>query len=372
MIIKRVVLGGLILFLVLLTNTRLSLVFAFSSRLEIMEEVLTNLEHSQELGEITSQRPAQKHRVVADAKEKEYWIFTLGSEQLYVGLGLGLKSGYINGDTTYHISFAGGESELEFPLDNVLWGITASFAYKGKKDQEIEIKQHKDKAMLSVEWITNIDKDAGKMKDSDWTDGDGHPGLDIYSESDADLRINMVDTNFICNFWPRENISIGPIVGYRYQKFEYDISNTDQVGYGPYHPAYTGFTSGKTLDYEVEYKIPYLGIISDLLLGDKFQLSLKFGYAPWVDAKDRDDHILRYKLSIGDCKGDAYFLDLNAAWVVLPNWLLQIEGKYMDIDTKGTQHQKFYAGSSQGVTADVNDKITSSLSIVSAKLKYSF
>jgi outer membrane protease len=300
----------------------------------------------------------------------------------YAYMTLGLQTGYITGNTTYHISFSeevlgvvyNGDSELEFPLDNFLWGIEGGVGYKNINNEK------QDRARLTLRWLTDVNNGAGKMKDSDWLNdaydiyyyGITHPGLDIYSESDADLDTNMVDVNYTFNFCPTENISIGSTIGYKYQKFKYDISNLNQVGYGPYEDDYTGSVSGRVLDYKVEYKIPYLGLSTDLLLGDKFQLNLQFGYSPWADAKDRDDHLLRYKLSTADCDGDAYLINLNANWEFLPAWILQVGSEYVNIDTDGTQHQFFYAGDYVGTTYDVDDKITSKYYLVNAAIKYAF
>ncbi len=292
---------------------------------------------------------------------------------------LGLQTGYIRGDTTYHINFTEaviyeGESELEFPLDNFLLGVEAALAYKNPYNEK------QDRARLTLGWFTDITNDAGEMKDSDWLNdaydiyyyGTTHPGLDIYSESEADADVDIIDINYVFSFYPAENISIGPMVGYRYQKFEYEISDTNQVGYGPYAGDYTTYVTGNTLDYEVEYKIPYFGFNTNVLFGDKFQLNLRFGYSPSANAEDRDDHILRYKLSEGDCDGDAYIVNVDANWQFLPNWVLQISGEFTDIDTDGTQHQSYYAGPYVGVTSDVDDRITSCFWIASAVVKYRF
>jgi len=300
--------------------------------------------------------------------------FLLG-ENIYTTLGL--QSGYITGDTTYHINFSeevlgtvySGESELEFPLDNFLWGIEGGLGYRNINNEK------QDRARLTLSWFTNIDNDAGTMKDSDWLNdaydiyytGSPHPGLDMYTESDADLDTNIIDINGVYNFCPTENISIGPMIGYKYQKFEYGIN-----GYwGTYYDVPVS-GSGKVLDYEVTYHIPYFGLSTDFLLGDKFQTNLRFGYSPWASAKDRDDHLLTYALRKADCDGDAYLINLNASWKFLPAWILQVGGEYVNIDTKGTQHLFYYAGSSAGSTADVDDKITSSSWLISAVVKYKF
>lgn len=293
---------------------------------------------------------------------KEGWEFNGG--RLY--LDIGLQSAYLKGDTTYHISFPGGESELEFPLKTFLWGPKVGLGYKNPQGQE--------KIRLNARWLTNIGHGSGKMKDSDWIEDeyDGHPGLDIYSESNIKLKANIVDMDVIYNFWPAKNLSIGPMLGYKYQQFKYDVSDTNQVGYGPWAPFATAYVPGKTLDYKVTYHIPYFGLNSDVLLGEKFQANMKLGYTPWAFAKDRDDHVLRYKLSKGDTDGYAYIANLNANWNFLPHWFLGVDGEYMKIHTTGTQHQSFYAGPYVGTTYDVDDKITSEQWLFTAMVTYRF
>jgi outer membrane protease len=300
--------------------------------------------------------------------------FELNGGFLY--LDTTLESGYLRGDTTYHISYyegaSGIESELEFPLKTFLIGPKIGWGYKNPQNQ--------DKFQLNIKWLTNIGHGSGKMEDSDWLTedqdimlvGSANPGLDIYSESDIKLRLHIVDVNAVYKFWPIKSLSVGPMVGYKFQQFKYDVSNTNQVGYGPYAPFYTVYIPGKTLDYEVTYHIPYFGLNSDALLGKKFQANVKLGYAPWAFAKDRDDHILRYKLSKGDTDGYAYMASLNGSWSFLPHWFLTIGGEYVKIHTTGTQHQSFYAGPLVGTTYDVDDKITSSQWFFSAMITYRF
>jgi outer membrane protease len=297
--------------------------------------------------------------------------FELSGDVLY--LDIGLESGYLRGDTTYNISFPGGESELEFPLKTFLMGPKIGWGYKNHRNQ--------DKFRLNVKWLTNIGHGSGKVKDSDWIDDDAsfleipgysHPGLDIYSESDIKLRLHVVDVNAAYKFWPIRNLSVGPMVGYKFQQFKYDVSNLNQVGYGLYAPLFTEYVAEKWLDYKVRYHIPYFGLSSDALFGEKFQANMKLGYAPWAFAKDRDDHILRYKLSKGDTDGYAYMANLNGSWNFLSHWSLTIGGEYTKIHTTGTQHQSFYAGPYVGLTADVDDKITSSQWFFSAMITYRF
>jgi outer membrane protease len=132
---------------------------------------------------------------------------------------LGVGVGHLTGNTLYHISAydatGGIESELEFPLKTFLLGLEYGYVGRNARGQ--------DALKIGVQWYTNIDRGSGKLKDSDWlTDnfdiqappsppnppnsGFPHPGLDIYSESDIDLKANIIDLRASYSFWPSTRI----------------------------------------------------------------------------------------------------------------------------------------------------------------------
>ena len=304
-------------------------------------------------------------------KEKAEEGYPVGSGRMYFDLGV--QFGHLDGDTTYRISFDGGESELEFPLDIYLFGGVFGWGYKNAQKQE--------KMRLEIRWLTDVSDGKEKMKDSDWFDDDAsvlgvpgysHPGKDIYSESDIKLKARVFDVNLTYSFWPVRNVSIGPMAGYRHQFFDYDVSNTNQIGYDLYAPSYTASVRGRTLEYEVTYRIPYFGLNSNLLLGKRFRTNLSFCYAPRATADDKDDHVLRYKLSEANADGHAYISNLNVNWNVMAHLHLSLGGEYMKIHTTGTQHQSFYGGPYYGVTYNVDDKITSSQLYLYGVITYRF
>jgi outer membrane protease len=291
-----------------------------------------------------------------------------------------LRYGILNGYTKYRIEFSGGASELEFPLNNSMWGATAGFTFK--KDP----KDMNNAAKLEFRWYTNTGRDAGKLKDSDWIDddigyfrdvfgvnlGQNHSGVDIYSESEASAEARFIDVNYFYNLYPDQYLSFGPKIGYQTIRFAYDINNVNQVGYGPYAPYETLSQNGKVLDYQVDYDLIYLGV--DVVLGspDKVLCTAGFGYSPWTKAKDRDDHIARFKLSEADASGDGYLLDGSADWRFLPNWGLTASGQYTKVHTTGTQHQSFYDGPLVGTTYDVDDIISAYWWQANLGIKYFF
>jgi outer membrane protease len=288
--------------------------------------------------------------------------------------GFGL--GYLTGNTLYHISVydatGGIESELEFPLNTVLFSLEGGYVSKNAKGQ--------DAFKIGFQWSTNLSNGSGKLKDSDWLSGavetspppDGlgfpaHPGLDIYSESDIVLKANSIDLRASYNFWASTDVAFGPMGGLLYQNFQYDASNVKQVGYGPYAPGYTGSQSGLVLTYEVTYTIPYLGVHSEMLVSRSFQAFLDIGFSPWTSAKDTDDHVLRGKRSTGSTSGNTYLATVTAQWDIEDNDFFLIRGQYLKIDTTGKQTQTWYRDevtSSGTIPAGttitgINDKITS-------------
>jgi len=283
-------------------------------------------------------------------------------------------AGYLSGHTTYHISYyegpSGIESELEFPLKTMMAGISGEYAfadYRERRDWKVRMKL-----------LKNIGAASGVMKDSDWlTDdldtflvGSAHPGKDIYSESDIDLDAMVVDITAVFNTIREDRVNIGPLVRFLYQKFDYTVSNTNQVGYGPYNPSYTGYVPGRTLEYEVTYKILALGVNLDYPAYQKFRANVQLAYSPWAQAEDLDDHVLRYKLSKGRADGSAFFASAGLNWDLQRDITLSIGGEYLRIRTTGTQRQYFYAGPDAGVAFSVNYRIYSDQLFVSAMLTF--
>ncbi len=305
-------------------------------------------------------------------------------------LSLALQPGSIQGNSTYHINFPGGESELEFPLKHSLFGLTCVLTY-GENQTDDQLRSR-----LSISWFTSLSSNAGHMKDSDWIDndialftdlglpvpGNEHPGKDIYSESQAELKASLTDVNYAIslNAASRQGgMNTGLVAGYQTQRFEYDISNTAQVGYGPYAPYFTGNVPGPVLVYRITYKIPYLGLRTEFLLDKHIQGKIGLGFSGWVQADDVDDHLLRYKVGKGDCQGSAFMFSLGFQWMFKPQCALQVFYTHMSIDTQGTQIQEWYGNdpASPGVddTGDwvsVDDKITATMSTSYFGIGYKF
>lgn len=292
---------------------------------------------------------------------------------------VGARAGRLTGSTVYHISLNDGissvDSELEFPLETVLAGLALGYARQDRSGRS--------NVKLSFSWLENIDSGSGVVKDSDWLSddldvqevGSVHPGKDIYSESDMELEARLIEARAVFHQRVRETLELGPMAGYKYQHFKYDVRDVNQVGYGPYAPFYTGSVMGLVATYEVEYHILYIGLSADYR-APSFTATAGLAFAPAVFVEDRDDHILRSKLSTATGTGFAYLASLGANWELLQRRDLGISfginGEYLRISTRGTQDQLFYAGTFAGETYSLDDKITSQQTLVAGNLAFHF
>ena len=244
-------------------------------------------------------------------------------ENIYATMGL--QSGYITGHTKSHTSYPllgyTGESELEYPLGNFFLGVEGVLGLKNSENGK------QDRARLAIGWLTNVGADSGTMKDSDLVNG----YLWSYTESDSELKAHIVDVSAIYNFWPLKTISIGPMIGYRYQYFDFNIYNYSGTQLGI---PISG--SGHVLDYTVKYHISYYGLNSDFLFRDTLWFNSRVAFT-YAFANDRDDHLLRQTRYEASCDGPGVLANINANWEFLPNWLLQAGGEYTYIDTEGKQ-----------------------------------
>jgi outer membrane protease len=289
------------------------------------------------------------------------------------------QAGRLSGNTLYHMSVASGvssvDSELEFPLQTGLAGIKLGYAAQDRPGRS--------RVKLALSWLQNTDSGSGSVKDSDWLSNDQdilevgspHPGKDIYSESDMELKARLIEVQAVFGQRLGKTVEIGPMAGFKYQQFKYDVSDVNQVGYGPYAASYTGSVAGPVATYEVEYQMFYVGLSADFR-APSFTATAGLAFAPAVVAEDRDDHILRSKLSTGKATGFAYLASLGADWDLLLsrdlNVTFGINGEYLRISTQGTQDQTFYAGANAGESYSLDDKITSEQLLLTGNLAFHF
>ncbi len=317
----------------------------------------------------------------------------------------GIAGGAINGFTMYRIEFdaplaQGGhmESQLKWPLRHIMLGIHGSLNYRTKSSDE---EDPRSLCGLNVKWLTNVTKDSGNILDSDWIENDvgyiedqmgapqpwawNHPGTDIYSEANTEVNsANIVDVNATYNFWLTNNIALAPRIGYRYQKFAFSSYDLNQVGYGPYGPgpydqSYRDTQHLKWLEYDIKYRIPYVGLGSEIKWKN-FTLLSHFDYSCWVNVRNTDKHLYPlnnptniHMISEGHDKGHAYMFGFDAGWRFWPDWQLTAGASYVKIYAGGSFTQRWYEnGFLTGVSLPVSARIANKYWLTDASIQYVF
>ncbi len=209
----------------------------------------------------------------------------------------------------------------------------------------------------------NIKSETGKMKDSDWgIDGDSSSTLSIYSESDSELDALIYE--FGVTYKLNSLLYFG--TSYQYQIFQYDISNVEQ-----YSPSglsgYEAEVSGKVLEYDIEYNLLFLEGGLEYSEG-RLRLIAAYQYAISATSKDRDNHILRSKISKTEAKGSATKIKLGAGYKFTDSFSMNLNYAVTMIELTGTQVQTF----SDGDQAEIDAKVKSEQRLTTVDFEYLF
>jgi hypothetical protein len=283
----------------------------------------------------------------------------------------------LSGHTTYRIEgsdlASSVASELEFSLGGVAAGLDAQLG--------TWMVGERSRVVFRLQALASIAGATGTLEDSDWLEGAvetapppggvgaAHAGLDIYSRSKARLDTVIVDARVAWEGWRPSGLLVTPIAGLLYQRFAYEVRDAVQVGYGPYAPAYSGTFPGKVIDYRVSYHLPYAGArvtTSTRRLGGWAEVWV----SPLAVANDRDDHLLRGKLSTTYATGVAWQGSLAGRLALGRRDSLEVHASLTQAVARGMQRQRFYAGPDAGRALSIGSEITSSrtsLSLVYAR-----
>lgn len=271
------------------------------------------------------------------------------------GVSLSLGTGYLSGDTQYRI---GGRvitadevvdlhfpiSELKFPLDATMLQAAAS----------VDISK---RWSFLTRAAINLTDDTGKMEDSDWGVYSSNPKtLDVFSKSDTEMDALLLEGKITYLLYQgyygqsdaservNQDIQFSYYLGlgYKYQRFDFDVSNVHQwYPSAPSEPH--DRISGLALIYEAEYQIPYLELSMDMDIAGKFLLEIGLGYAPWINFKDKDQHLLRDKVNKADhdWDGNAAFARLKGRYNITPRWFVDLDLETMQIRSEGRSSAYF-------------------------------
>ena len=303
-----------------------------------------------------------------------------------------LNAGMLFGDSTYSIGGSisdnrGNSGEVWDPLSELKWPLDVVLASLGG---QAEFGRFSVRGEISK----NVTSNAGDMEDSDWgvyygTYGPNPaPGYnfssstkDVYSTSSTELDALILDFRGRFAVWQGERFSTKVGLGLRYQNFSMVASDVHQSSptFYDYHldkvlpsDPYAYDNPGKVATYEVTYTIPFAEVSGLYRFGTMLSLESALGFSPFVQASDRDDHLLRSKLSEGSDTGIAWLFDLKLRLQATTHWFAAAGVSGLFISTHGTQKQSYYGGEDVGYQATIDQKITSSQVYSSLEVGFSF
>jgi hypothetical protein len=93
------------------------------------------------------------------------------------------------------------------------------------------------------------------------------------------------------------------------------------------------------LTYDVTSFIPYLKVAPEIKKDNIYSIEAGLGISPYTIVKDKDNHILRSKISKAECDGIAIMLSLNGTLEIFHPVFIKLALDYIYIDAKGKQKQ---------------------------------
>ena len=265
-----------------------------------------------------------------------------------------LDTAWAMGDTRYLmempdlISPPGVSSELVFPLQALLEGVR--FRYVPASPGNLRWS-------LEVSFYTNLINPIGIMQDYDWYMYPGYPKAPFsYTESEATMRWHLAsaEAQFDLRFgaWGRVALAFG----YRFQFIKQEITGFtgwqyDDRDLNGQPELYLISGSEHALDYQVSYNTITAGLSLTLNPAPPVAVTAEAGFAlPYVS--DRDDHVLRYKLSTASGFGYGGYAGLEARYTWCPAGsrlrpFLALSGSGLWLVAKTVQTQYWYEGATE-------------------------
>lgn len=265
------------------------------------------------------------------------------------------------GTSSYEITFEDGISTLEWPMDM-------------KAVRETYVLGWRDVLELDFELTSNAwKKNSSPMKDSDWIDESSymgryqHDSLDIYSQSDSDSKILMMNVDARVFLFSYKPVSIGVLAGYNYQEIDYRTYNTFQIGYGPWQD-HTRMINGPTIIYALEVTSAAVGMTCRINLDEALIITAEACALPYVKAIDEDYHLRRSRVSNTDCRGRGTEVSLSTMYTFYKNWYVTSRCTRSRISTSGDQTQFWYGDD----TGSIQDDTGSAVSNIDAAIVQEF
>jgi len=239
------------------------------------------------------------------------------------------------GETSYEISFPEGISKLEWPMD--MHALGASYVFDYHDFLEVDL------SVVTNRW----GKRADFMKDYDWIDESyytgrpPHEGVDVFSQSELDSKIFMVNADTRLFFYSSSPVALALLAGYNYSEVDYRAYNTTQIGYGSWQDQ-SDMINGPTITYALEMTSVALGMSCRFDIDRILTLTFDASYLPYVLASDEDNHLRRSRVSSSDCTGTGTEVSLRTRFNIYKDWHLYTRCTRQRISTSGDQTQYWY------------------------------
>lgn len=256
-------------------------------------------------------------------------------------LSLGVKTErLVNSHTSYEFGdpyppYPSPLSKLVFPMDSWWGGLNLRFTTP--------------RFSVNGELLTNVVEDTHKpMKDYDWF----FEAVSIYSESKSRLK-NSYRTTVDADIEVADLLglpgwlSLRPVVGFRYQRFQFLIHDGTQYDYENSNAIYP--LPGNLLSFRQEYFHYFTGLRSLIDAGrytglPDFTVSMQVDYA-YVHGNNKDHHLLRgNRFTYENTDGHAWHLSAGLKKSLIRNLFLGVHADYMKIRTTGThrlEHKEY-------------------------------
>jgi len=260
------------------------------------------------------------------------------------------------GDVTYQIGGTvklsdGTKEKVNDPLSELKWPLDVAVLSVGGRlvfQQRVEV---------FADGMVSISDPSSKMEDSDWTESWAPNYKTIYSESDTELSAYALDAGmrvWIINsrMGTQGTLHFGLGAGLIYQYMDWKTTTTEQWTLGQYDE----FSDAGT--YNVKLVMPYVEVAGEMHL-KAFRLLAGIGLAPWVSAKDEDDHKLRYIKATTDTTGYGLKGRLEGRFYFTKQFFAAAELKAMYYKTDGTEKDHIYGGDDVGETWEIDHTIES-------------
>src|SRR6056297_1596470 len=274
------------------------------------------------------------------------------------------------GYTDYLLKTKEVQSELEFPLNTLIAGGRVSYAIRNGGI---------DEWLFRATAGTSLIEPWGVFKDHDWYVFSGYPSVKFsYTESEVEMAYLEFSAEAEKRLFSHDDVHLYGTVKYGYQHIEQDAMGYRGWQYADDPNALDGdpYVYGiALLDRDLkalEYKIIY----QSFGFGGRFhwhpsrKLSLSMGLMPkLLYLRDRDDHVLRNKLSTAEGFGfvGTSEVSLTYTWSDFRNYepYISLRGQLHYLRANTEQTQEWYGD--DGATPNVDDtgtKITGITHIV--------